>query len=69
MTPFYLFKNIRGGDRFTIGEILDHPEKVGDGIANMELGPGPIFLGLLGIMAVLAIVLQIMVMIRRSTPY
>jgi hypothetical protein len=65
ITPVYLFKNLTGGERMTVGEVLDNSEKIKDSASNFQIGPGQIIFALVGLLFLAGMALQAYVQIRR----
>jgi hypothetical protein len=67
MVPFYLFKNIAGGERMTVGDLLDNTAKVNKSVNEFEFGPAQIIIGICCLFAIAALALQGLIFIRKHT--
>lgn len=67
MVPFYLYRNIAGVDRMTVGDLLDNNDKVYKSLSDFEFGPAHAIIGICCLFAVAALALQALIFVRKHT--
>lgn len=65
MVPYYLYKNIAGGYRLTVADLIDNTKRAQDAAADFEFGPTTLVVGVLGVVLVLVAVLQIIIFVHK----
>lgn len=65
LVPYYLIRNITGGYRMTVGDLLDNSEKLQKSNDAFEFGPVHAIFAVLLIFVVAAIALQIAIAVKK----
>ncbi|MBL8085061.1 MAG: hypothetical protein JNN26_20735 [Candidatus Obscuribacter sp.] len=68
LTPFYLIRNLTGGEKSTIGKliaIMENPEQLQKVQSDVQLAPGKLLLTMLGGIILLCLLMQVYIYLRK----
>jgi hypothetical protein len=67
MAPIYLFKNIAGGYRMTVGDVMDNTKRCQNALDDFSNGPAQIFIVGAAVFAIAAVALQVLIYFKHHT--
>lgn len=65
ITPIYLYKNLMGGERFTVADLLEKNSKLESSNSNFEFGPAHLIIAIVALFFVAGLALQCYVQLRK----